>query len=160
LPFFQGKADFGELYPIPRKWCTDPIKIARPGDVLISVRAPVGPTNLCAEACCIGRGLAALRPGAQMEPKFLLFVMRALEPEIARKGQGSTFAGITKRDLEHLQVPVPPLDEQAHVVAYLDGLQARLAELNRRQDESAADLERLNRAVLARAFKRRSSAAD
>jgi type I restriction enzyme M protein len=160
LPFFQGKADFGELYPIPRKWCTDPIKIARPGDVLISVRAPVGPTNLCAETCCIGRGLAALRPGAQMEPKFLLFVMRALEPEIARKGQGSTFAGITKRDLEHLQVPVPALDEQAHVVAYLDGLQARLAELKRRQDESAADLDRLNRAVLARAFKRRSSAAD
>jgi type I restriction enzyme M protein len=152
LPFFQGKADFGELHPTPRQWCTTPTKTAQPGDVLISVRAPVGPTNLCAETCCIGRGLAAIRPGTQMEPRFLLFVMRALEPEIARQGQGSTFAGITKQDLEVLQVPVPALDEQRRIVAYLEGLQGRLAELQRRQDESALDVGRLRGAVLARAF--------
>jgi type I restriction enzyme M protein len=152
LPFFQGKADFEELHPIPRQWCTAPIKIAQPGDVLISVRAPVGPTNLCAETCCIGRGLAAIRPAAGMDPRFLLFVIRALEPEIARQGQGSTFAGITKRDLERLQVPVPTLDEQLHVVAYLEGIQARLAELQRHLDETASDVARLRGAVLARAF--------
>ena len=87
-----------------------------------------------------------------MEPRFLLFVMRALEPEVARKGQGSTFAGITKRDLEHLRVPVPALDEQLRIAAYLEGLQARLADLKRRQDESAFDVGRLKEAVLAHAF--------
>ena len=46
LPFFQGKADFGDLHPTARKWCSQPSKLAEPGDVLISVRAPVGPTNL------------------------------------------------------------------------------------------------------------------
>src|SRR5680860_802479 len=62
LPFFQGKAEFGALYPEPKKWCTDPKKLASKDDVLISVRAPVGPTNLAPEKCCIGRGLAALSP--------------------------------------------------------------------------------------------------
>src|SRR5437899_3338432 len=62
LPFFQGKAEFGDTYPTPRKWCTAPKKIAEPGDVLVSVRAPVGPSNLCVETSAIGRGLAALRP--------------------------------------------------------------------------------------------------
>ena len=47
LPFFQGKAEFGELYPTPAKWCSAPSKVAERDDILISIRAPVGPTNLC-----------------------------------------------------------------------------------------------------------------
>ncbi|MDJ0746498.1 MAG: hypothetical protein QNJ32_24480 [Xenococcaceae cyanobacterium MO_167.B27] len=62
LPFFQGKAEFGNLYPTPQKWCDSPKKTANQGDVLISVRAPVGSTNICIEKSCIGRGLAAIIP--------------------------------------------------------------------------------------------------
>lgn len=47
LPFFQGKAEFGKLYPTVRKYCTDPKKVSEKDDILLSVRAPVGPTNLC-----------------------------------------------------------------------------------------------------------------
>jgi hypothetical protein len=61
LPFFQGKAQFGEVFPVPDKWCSEPLRIAHKGDILVSVRAPVGPTNLAVEKCCIGRGLAAIR---------------------------------------------------------------------------------------------------
>ena len=43
LPFYQGKLEFGKLYPTPRKWCTAPKKIVEKGDVFISIRAPVGP---------------------------------------------------------------------------------------------------------------------
>ena len=49
LPFYQGKLEFGKRYPTPRKWCIAPKKIAEKGDVFISIRAPVGPTNLCPE---------------------------------------------------------------------------------------------------------------
>jgi len=49
LPFYQGKSEFGTMYPTPKKFCTDPKKIAEAGDILISVRAPVGATNLCTE---------------------------------------------------------------------------------------------------------------
>jgi hypothetical protein len=48
LPFFQGKADFGQRYPVATSWCIEPKKIAHQGDILISVRAPVGPTNVTA----------------------------------------------------------------------------------------------------------------
>lgn len=61
LPFFQGKTDFGEMYPTPRVYCTEPNRIAEPGDILITVRAPVGPTNINFVQSCIGRGLAAIR---------------------------------------------------------------------------------------------------
>ncbi|GIV04285.1 MAG: hypothetical protein KatS3mg015_3115 [Fimbriimonadales bacterium] len=56
LPFLQGKAEFGEMYPHPVKWCEAPVRIAKEGTVMISVRAPVGGTNLADRDYCIGRG--------------------------------------------------------------------------------------------------------
>ena len=61
LPFFQGKIEFGEIYPTPIAYCSDPIKIAEPNDILFSVRAPVGEVNIAPFRCCIGRGLSAIR---------------------------------------------------------------------------------------------------
>jgi len=61
LPFFQGKAEFTELYPIPEKWCSKPKKVAERFDILLSVRAPVGAINIADQQCCIGRGLASIR---------------------------------------------------------------------------------------------------
>ena len=56
LPFFQGKAEFTELFPIPVKWCSKPKKIAEQNDILLSVRAPVGAINIANQRCCkIGR---------------------------------------------------------------------------------------------------------
>ena len=53
LPFFQGKADFGDIYPITRKWCSSPNKIAEKDDILLSVRAPIGDVNIATQRCCI-----------------------------------------------------------------------------------------------------------
>src|SRR2546426_12766022 len=89
LPFFQGKTDFGELYPKIRVFCNRPSRIAEQGDILMSVRAPVGPTNLAKEKCCIGRGLAALRTGTTLDTSFLLYFLRHHEPRLASQGQGS-----------------------------------------------------------------------
>ena len=91
LPFYQGKLEFGKLYPTPRKWCTVPKKIAEKGDVFISIRAPVGPTNICPETSAVGRGLAAIRGLGGIESFFILYLMRAYANEIARKGTGTTF---------------------------------------------------------------------
>src|SRR5205814_7446420 len=77
LPFFQGKADFGEISPIPRIYCSAPSRIAKENDILISVRAPVGPTNLASQTCAIGRGLAAIRCRKAVLPLYLLTVLRA-----------------------------------------------------------------------------------
>lgn len=66
MPFFQGKTDFGLVYPTVRMYCTDPKRIAKKDDILISVRvrAPVGAVNIATETCCIGRGVAAISPVA------------------------------------------------------------------------------------------------
>src|SRR6185312_11272283 len=76
LPFFQGKTDFGDLYPKVRAFCTQPHKIAEAGDILISVRAPVGPTNINLEKSCIGRGLAGLRCRDRINTNYLLYFLR------------------------------------------------------------------------------------
>jgi len=122
LPFFQGKADFGERFPRVRKWCTAPRKVAELGDILLSVRAPVGPTNVARERSCIGRGLAAIRGNPKrIDQGYLRLYLKHREHALARKGQGSTFSAIGRSDIESLSVPLPPnLDEQRRVVAILD----------------------------------------
>ena len=101
MPFFQGKTEFGEMYPTVSKYCTSPKKIAQVGDILLSVRAPVGPTNIANIECCIGRGLGAIRPNTENTlTNYLLYFFRNFELEISKKGKGSTFSAITKKELE------------------------------------------------------------
>ncbi|MDE0101796.1 MAG: restriction endonuclease subunit S [Bryobacterales bacterium] len=121
LPFFQGKADFTDTHPIARKWCTAPKKIAESGDILMSVRAPVGPTNIARERCCIGRGIAAIRPDESVALRdFVHWVLRSLEPKLSTKGQGSTFAAIGKKDILSIRIPLPSTDEQRRIVGVLN----------------------------------------
>jgi len=119
LPFFQGKADFGLLNPVPRVWCVEPNKIALPGDILISVRAPVGPTNVAEVKCCIGRGLAAIRCGGDSDRDFILSALRHFESKLTEKGAGSTFEAISRDDLEQLSIPLPCLSEQQRIAMVL-----------------------------------------
>ena len=122
LPFYQGKADFGDRFPTVRYWCTKPTKLADEGDVLLSVRAPIGPTNIATERCCIGRGLAALRPLAGMPTEYLLWTIRAFEEQLDSLGTGTTFKAISRKLLEPFPLPLPPLAEQHRIVAKVDEL--------------------------------------
>jgi type I restriction enzyme S subunit len=120
LPFFQGKAEFGEVSPTAVKWCTDPRRTAEPGDILMSVRAPVGPTNLATERCCIGRGLAAIRADSRkLEPTYLQYFLRYSEPRLAGLGQGSTFSAIGRAEIASLAIPLPSLEDQRRVADLL-----------------------------------------
>jgi type I restriction enzyme S subunit len=151
LPFYQGKADFGELYPTPRIWCTKPNKIAEAGDILISVRAPVGPVNMCRERSCIGRGLAAIAPQKEIFDNFFLFYyFKSIEENWV--GKGSTFGAIKKKDLQNLLIPLPPLEEQKRIVAYLDKIQEKALALQKLQEETEKEIEKLREAILHKAF--------
>ena len=128
LPFFQGKAEFGELYPIAKKYCSIPSKIAPQKSVLLSVRAPVGPTNIADVECCIGRGLAALVPQVGMTSEFILYLMRSIEQAVDSLGTGSTFKAIGKKVVENLNFALPPLNEQNRIVAKIEELFTELDE--------------------------------
>lgn len=126
LPFFQGKADFQEMYPTVRIWCTSPKrKEAEPDDILISVRAPVGAVNICNQKSIIGRGLSAIRPSSSLNVMFLYYYLKANEKQIEDLGTGSTFKAITQETLKKIKIPILPLAEQKRI-AHLLGKVARL----------------------------------
>lgn len=121
MPFFQGNADFGELHPTVRIWCSVPTKIANPGDILISVRAPIGALNIAEGQCCIGRGLAALTVDAGLcHQKYLWYGLESKIDELNSKGTGSTFKAINKKSLAETELSLPSLDQQRKIAAVLD----------------------------------------
>ena len=148
LPFLQGKAEFGETYPTAVKWCSAPTKIAQPEDVLMSIRAPVGPTNLCPAQSCIGRGLAAIRPQGDIPSKYVLYSLRATEQELRSNATGTTFEAIRGDDLRCHRIAVAPLAEQRRIVAEIETqftrLDASVTALRRAQ----ANLKRYRASVL------------
>lgn len=126
IPFFQGKADFGEVYPTIRVYCSQPTKIAEKDDILLSVRAPVGPTNLSPGRVCIGRGLTAIRPSEILNLKYLLYYFRYFEAQLQQKGTGTTFKAITQDVVRNLEIPIPSWEEQEHIVARIEELFSEL----------------------------------
>jgi len=105
--FFQGSTDFGWQFPSIRQYTTEPARMAKRGDVLLSVRAPVGDMNITHVDCCIGRGLAALNSKDGFDG-FLFYVLKYFKQIFARRNsEGTTFGSITKDDLYSLIVAYP-----------------------------------------------------
>ena len=154
LPFFQGKADFGELYPTVRVYCSQPTKIAEKDDILLSVRAPVGPTNLSPGRVCIGRGLTAIRPSKELNLKYLLFFFNYFEAQLQQQGTGTTFKAITQDVIKNLEVPVPPLTEQQRIVARIEELFSQLDSGVETLRKTKQQLAVYRQAVLKEAFSR------
>lgn len=102
--FYQGRTDFGFRFPTVRLFTTEPKRFADKGDILMSVRAPVGDINIAKEDCAIGRGLAAIKP-KDSNYSFLYYTMMALNFELKKfNDEGTVFGSITKDDLFDLQV--------------------------------------------------------
>jgi type I restriction enzyme S subunit len=116
--FYQGCTDFGNRFPTVRKFTTEPTRFAKKGDILLSVRAPVGTMNIAKENCCIGRGLASLNSKDNCIG-YLFGVMVNLKQIFDRRNvDGTTFGSITKDDLFSLKVVMPTINilEKYHIV--------------------------------------------
>jgi len=122
-PFYQGKTEFGKMYiGEPKKWTTQVTKIAYKNDILMSVRAPVGPINFAIQECCIGRGLAAIRVNDNVINGYLFSLLRSKESEI-KGGGGSVFDSINRKQIQQIKIPLPPLEIQKEIVAEIEGYQ-------------------------------------
>ena len=144
LPFYQGNVDFGEKYPTVRIWCDKPTKIAEPGDILMSVRAPIGALNYANEKCCIGRGLAAITPDPDMtSSEFIYWFLRARHSELNRIGTGSTFKAINRKTLESIEFPKYNKNEQYYIAEILSKIDKTIG-------EKKAQLEKLDNLIKAR----------
>ena len=149
IVFYQGKAEFGLLHPTPRNYCTNPKKIAKENDILLSVRAPVGPTNLANQETAIGRGLAAIRETQITNFKFILFYFRNIEQWLSQQGTGTTFQAISGQFIRDLPFPLPPLAEQHYLADKLDSLLARIQTVSEQLAAVPALLKQFRQSVLA-----------
>ena len=122
LPFYQGNADFGELYPIAKTWCDAPKKTAKKNDILISVRAPIGAINYTSELCCIGRGLAAITVEDDIDRNYIYYFLKAKNSELINQGTGSTFKAIGRPVLEMLKVPAISEKQKILIIKSIDFL--------------------------------------
>ncbi len=153
LPFFQGKSDFEELYPKTRTWCSAPKKIAGKDDLLLSVRAPVGSTNLSKEQCCIGRGLAAIRPiDRNMNVMFFIHFFRWIENYLENQGTGTTFKAISGKQIRELKIPLPPLNEQKRIVSKIESIFSQINAEREKLDRIKVLLKQNKQSILKQAF--------
>lgn len=106
LPFHQGVTDFGTRFPSHRVYCTIQKRLAEPGDILFSVRAPVGRINIALDKLVVGRGVAAIRSGCE-EQNWLFYALKNHFFKEDLIGGGAIFAAITKKDLYSVQLLRP-----------------------------------------------------
>ena len=117
--FIKVKKNIEKNIGEPTTWTTKITKEAEEGDILMSVRAPVGPVNFATQKICIGRGLAAIRAGKFIDKEFLYNFFLKHENEIEGNA-GAVFNSINKTQIENIPIPLPPLPEQQRIVSILD----------------------------------------
>lgn len=143
--FYQGRAEFGAFFPRRRLFTTEPKRMAREGDTLMSVRAPVGDLNIANEDCCIGRGLAAIH--SENSQSFVHYLVRAQGRQLDTfNGDGTVFGSINGKALKKLPVYLPSSDVIARLESRLEPIDA----LIRRNDDEMQALERMRDTLLPR----------
>jgi len=119
IPFLQGNAEFNELYPEEKLWCSESKKISKINDILFSVRAPVGAVNISNKRFCIGRGLCAISSNKLLY-KFAYLCSLNFKLELDKYATGSTFEAVSISDLKNIHIGFPINKEQTQIVKYIE----------------------------------------
>jgi type I restriction enzyme S subunit len=133
LPLIQGNADVANRKTIVRVFTSQMTKEGRAGDIIMSVRAPVGAVSRATFDVCLGRGVCAIR----FSNDFLYHLLIFLEPTWSKHSKGSTFDSVDKNDVEAVEIWLPAdAEEQAAIAAVLSDMDAELAALEARRDKT------------------------
>jgi len=125
--FYQGVRDFGIRFPTNRVWTTSPVRMALPGDTLLSVRAPVGRVNVASEETCIGRGVASIRSSTR-QPFTLFHVLKDSPDAWAPfEAEGTVFGSINRGQLESLMIPAIREEDERLLESSLASLEAAIS---------------------------------
>lgn len=127
FPFLQGNRTFGDKFPVFDTWTTITTRKALAGDVIMSVRAPVGDVNIAPVDMCLGRGVCGLRhkEGAQ---EFLYYLMRYSKKSLLNHENGTVFGSVNKNDIMNLEISVPDIKRQIKIGSILASLDSKIAE--------------------------------
>jgi type I restriction enzyme S subunit len=143
LPFYQGVRDFGIRFPQRRVWTIAPVRTANIGDTLVSVRAPVGRTNVANENMCIGRGVASLRSRSGCPMTLFHQVRAAREAWAPYEAEGTVFGAINKSQLEAVLLPTVRPGAGEHLEQTLTEIESRIAAALSENETLAATRDKL-----------------
>lgn len=147
-PLIAGAGDFGELYPAPKKYTSEASKLSKPGDIILGIRATIGVKVLSDSEYCLGRGVAGLRPKANLDTRYLWHWIEHVRPTLAAKGKGATFKQVNKQDIGELEIALPTLPEQRRIAAILDQADA----LRAKRREALVQLDSLTQSIFIEMF--------
>jgi len=117
LPLIQGNADIRKRKSAPRLFTTEITKECDVGDILLSVRAPVGEVSSSIHHACIGRGIASIKAYKPQEHDFLYQWLLWHEPRWASLSQGSTFSAVNGNDIRNMTLLFPTTIEEKKKIA-------------------------------------------
>ena len=130
MPFLQGNRTFGDRYPTFDTWTTLPTKIAEAGDVIMSVRAPVGDLNITPVKMCLGRGVCSIRAKNECQD-FIYYLMQFSMKQLLSKESGTVFGSVNKNDINGLEVDIPEDVETQEKIARFLGCIDKKIEINK-----------------------------
>ncbi|EPJ88468.1 restriction modification system DNA specificity domain-containing protein [Pseudomonas sp. CFII64] len=148
LPFLQGNAEFGLINPSPKQYCETPRKIAHTGQLLFSVRAPVGALNVADQIYGIGRGLCAIEGARNLLNSFLWWLIPIIRSELDAVSTGSTFEAVSAEQVENVSFYNPSLSEQFNISRFLDHEIAKIDTLIVKQQQLILLLKEKRQAVI------------
>lgn len=129
MPFLQGNRTFGKKYPTFDTYTTFITKTAKSGDVIMSVRAPVGDVNITPIDMCLGRGVCGIRMKNENQ-EFLFYLLKYYMPRLVNKQSGTVFGSVNKNDINSLEIDIPEDSTiQRKIARYLSMIDEKI-ELN------------------------------
>jgi type I restriction enzyme S subunit len=138
MPFLQGNRTFGRRYPVFDTYTTHLTKIAKAGDVIMSVRAPVGDLNVTPVDMCLGRGVCGIRM-KNGNQDFLFYLLKYYTPQLVNKESGTVFGSVNRSDIEKLEVDIPKDGVvQKNIARYLTILDEKITNNEAINDNLAA----------------------
>jgi type I restriction enzyme S subunit len=150
LPLVAGAGDFGDLYPVPKKYTTARnVRTSQPGDIIVGIRASIGGKVWADGTYCLGRGVAGLRARADLlDQKYLWHWVTHSSDRLAAKGRGATFLQVNKQDVAEMEILLPPIEEQRRIAAALDAADA----LRAKRRQALAKLDTLTESIFHNMF--------
>jgi type I restriction enzyme S subunit len=119
-PFFQGVAEFGIVNPLEKIYTNEPKKWAKKGEILLSVRAPVGRLNKAHKNLVIGRGLSSLKPNNKFNDDYVYFLLKSRVNDWKRYSAGAIFEAVNKKNIENFPISIiEDLNQQNKIAQFL-----------------------------------------
>ena len=147
-PLIAGAGDFGEKYPVCKKYTTEAARLSRCGDIVLGIRASIGEKVIADGEYCLGRGVAGLRGKSNLDSRYLWHWLTHTGPVLASKAKGATFKQVNKDDIGELEIILPTLPDQRRIAAILDQADA----LRAKRREALTQLDSLTQSIFIEMF--------